>query len=342
MRNSKAVCPTAFAGAAKIDIFDPRRILADSLHMLYLQDPAPRSQPRLLTMTDTSPSPQAAALPWKRPQLLAVRTKMAAGEPGDLGVYSFRFLPQKTFQSLSTPQTTSRLRQWSMLGRIEAQAFGFDQTFQTYRKDDFVMAFFKDPNVIPNLKLLSESSGEWLTLGTEVKKVEAINIPCTQLSMSFFNRLYDEAIVRDNGYIVKCLDSFCDPFLISDELRKVLLVEDSEKYEVFSQPDREEFLFCLFKHLCLGGALCQYEDVINPYLETTKLIYKDLVSVRKNPQTKKIQITSSIFKVTAYDSVGVCYPSAKSHEQTFSYFIVDPIKRHVHVLYHCYGVGEVS
>ncbi|OWK17864.1 hypothetical protein Celaphus_00008849, partial [Cervus elaphus hippelaphus] len=137
-------------------------------------------------------------------------------------------------------------------------------------------AFFKDPNVIPNLKLLSESSGEWITLGTEVKKIEAINVPCTQLSMSFFNRLYDEAIVRENGYIVKCLDCFCDPFLISDELRKVLLVEDSEKYEVFSQPDREEFLFCLFKHLCLGGALCQYEDVISPYLETTKLIYKDL------------------------------------------------------------------
>ncbi|XP_020918364.1 uncharacterized protein C11orf70 homolog isoform X5 [Sus scrofa] len=145
---------------------------------------------------------------------------MAAGEPGDLGGYYFRFLPQKTFQSLSTPETTSRLRQWSMLGRIKVQAFGFDQTFQAYRKDDFVMAFFKDPNVIPNLKLLSDSSGQWITLGTEVKKIEAINVPCTQLSMSFFNRLYDEDIVRDNGHIVKCLDSFCDPFLISDELRK--------------------------------------------------------------------------------------------------------------------------
>ncbi|XP_070329772.1 cilia- and flagella-associated protein 300 isoform X1 [Odocoileus virginianus] len=220
---------------------------------------------------------------------------MAAGEPGDLGVYSFRFLPQKTFQSLSTPQTTSRLRQWSMLGRIEAQAFGFDQTFQTYRKDDFIMAFFKDPNVIPNLKLLSESSGEWITLGTEVKKIEAINVPCTQLSMSFFNRLYDEAIVRDNGYIVKCLDSFCDPFLISDELRKVLLVEDSEKYEVFSQPDREEFLFCLFKHLCLGGALCQYEDVISPYLETTKLIYKDLVRILLVCATLQQRVTNRHF-----------------------------------------------
>nr|XP_021552268.1 uncharacterized protein C11orf70 homolog [Neomonachus schauinslandi] len=203
-------------------------------------------------------------------------------------------------------------------------------------------AFFKDPNVIPNLKLLSDSSGQWTTLGTEVKKIEAINVPCTQLSMSFFNRLHDEDIVRDNGHIVKCLDSFCDPFPISDELRKMLLVEDSEKYEVFSQPDREEFLFCLFKHLCLGGALCQYEDVLHPYLETTKLLYKDLVSVRKNPQTKKIQITSSVFKVTAYDGAGVCYPSTESHEQTFSYFIVDPIKRHVHVLYHSYGVGEMS
>ncbi|XP_064348917.1 cilia- and flagella-associated protein 300 isoform X3 [Camelus dromedarius] len=179
-----------------------------------------------------------------------------------------------------------------MLGRIKAQAFGFDQTFQAYRKDDFVMAFFKDPNVIPNLKLLSESSGQWITLGTEVKKIEAINVPCTQLSMSFFDRLYDEDIVRDNGHIVKCLDSFCDPFLISDELRKVLLAEDSEKYEVFSQPDREEFLFCLFKHLCLGGALCQYEDVLDPYLETTKLIYKDLVRTLRVCATRQLRVTS--------------------------------------------------
>ncbi|XP_006834013.1 PREDICTED: uncharacterized protein C11orf70 homolog [Chrysochloris asiatica] len=210
------------------------------------------------------------------------------------------------------------------------------KVWERYKRD-----FFKDSNVLSNLKLLSDSSEQWITLGTEVKKVEAINVPCTQLSMSFFNPLYDENIVRDSGHIVKCLDYFCDPFLISDELRKVLLLEDSEKYEVFSQLDREEFLFCLFKHLCLGGSLCQYEDVVNPYLETAKLIYKDLVSVRKNPQTKKIEITSSVYKVTAYDSAGMCYPSTKSHEQTFSYFVVDPIKRHVHVLYHCYGVGEM-
>ncbi|XP_028746809.1 cilia- and flagella-associated protein 300 [Peromyscus leucopus] len=267
---------------------------------------------------------------------------MAAGEPGCLGGFYFRFLPQRTFPSLSSREITSRLRQWSMLGRIQAQAFSFDQTFQPYQKDDFVMAFFKDPNVIPNLQLLSDSSGQWTTLGTEVKNIEAINVPCTQLSMSFFQRLYDENIVRESGHIVKCLDSFCDPFLISDELRKVLLIEDSEKYEVFSPLERDEFLFRLFKHLCLGGSLCQHEDMLKPYLETAKLIYKDLVSVRKHPRTKEIQITSSVFKVKAYDSAGVCYPAAKEHEQTFSYFIVDPIKRHVNVLYHCYGMGEMA
>lgn len=42
----------------------------------------------------------------------AAETTMAEGEPGDLGGYYFRYLPQKTFQSLSTKETTSRLRQW--------------------------------------------------------------------------------------------------------------------------------------------------------------------------------------------------------------------------------------
>lgn len=79
--------------------------------------------------------------------------------------------------------------------------------------------------IIKSTKLIFIS----LYSGTEVKKIEAINVPCTQLSMSFFNPLYDEDIVRENGHIVKCLDSFCDPFLISDELRKV-----STEFKIFT------------------------------------------------------------------------------------------------------------
>ncbi|NXT63620.1 CF300 protein, partial [Chaetops frenatus] len=164
----------------------------------------------------------------------------------------------------------------SMQGRITAQAFSFDQEFKPYQKDEFLMAFFNDESVNSSLKLLS-ASGQWTTLGSKVTKIEATVVPCTQISMSFFDRLYSEGILRETGTIVKCYDDYYDDILISDELRKVLLLEDSDHYDLFTQLDREEFIFCLFKHFCIGGTLCQFEDIVDPYLETTKAFYKDLV-----------------------------------------------------------------
>ncbi|XP_064297382.1 cilia- and flagella-associated protein 300 [Phalacrocorax carbo] len=261
---------------------------------------------------------------------------MSAGHRGSAAGFAFRSLPQKVFSCLQDRDIGDRLLKWSMQGRITAQAFGFDQQFKPYQKDEFVMAFFNDQNVNSSLKLLS-ASGQWTTLGSKVTKIEATVVPCTQISMSFFDRLYTEGVVRETGDIVKCFDDYYDDILISDELRKVLLLEDSDHYDLFSQSDRKEFLFCLFKHLCIGGTLCQFEDVVGPYLETTKALYKDLVSVQKNPETKEICIISTVFRVAAYDDNGLCYPSSKSHEQTFAYLIVDPCKRHVHALYHCFG-----
>ncbi|NXI67429.1 CF300 protein, partial [Anseranas semipalmata] len=263
---------------------------------------------------------------------------MSAGERRGAAGFEFRPLPQKAFPCLQDRDIRDRLLKWCMQGRITAQAFSFDQQFKPYQKDEFVMAFFNDQNVNSNLKLLS-ASGQWTTLGSKVTKIEATVVPCTQISMSFFDRLYSEGLVRETGDIVKCYDEYYDDIPISDELRKVLLLEDSDHYDLFSQSDRKEFLFCLFKHLCIGGTLCQFEDKLGPYLETTKALYKDLVRqvVQKNPDTKEISITSTVFRVSAYDDAGLCYPSSRSHEQTFAYLIVDPCKRHVHALYHCFG-----
>ncbi|KAM5181090.1 cilia- and flagella-associated protein 300 [Mantella aurantiaca] len=259
---------------------------------------------------------------------------MSQGE----AMFTFHPLPNRTFSFLERRDTRELLTKWSMNGRLTAQVFSYDQYFQPYQKDDFVLAFFQDPNVISHLKVLS-GSGQWTTLGNRVEKVVVKEIPCTQLSMSLFDRLSARNIVRESGYISKCLDEYVDDFIISDELRKVLLVEDSDKFDIFSSSDREQFLFLLFKHLCLGGAVCQFEDVIDPYLDTTKSMYKELLSVQKDPETKQINILSSVFKLLAYDEHGICYPSTQPHEQTFAYLIVDPLKRHVTVLYHCFGGG---
>lgn len=160
-------------------------------------------------------------------------------------------------------------------------------------------------------------------------------VSCSVTSMDFFDRLQEQGIVRESGNIRKCFDEFYEDFVISDELRKVLLLEEAETFPIFTDADRNEFIFLIFKHLCLGGQVCQYEDDINPYLETTKTIYKDLISVHKDPTTKKLQVGSVVLKVSAQDENGSqVYPSHTPHDQSFAYMCISPLKRHVYVWTH--------
>ena len=85
--------------------------------------------------------------------------------------------------------------------------------------------------------------------------VEAV--PCTILNMGFFDRLTTGQIVRESGSIRKCFDEVCDDFVVSDELRKLLLVEDSDNYCLYNEEEREELLFKILKHLALGGPVNQ-------------------------------------------------------------------------------------
>ncbi|XP_033638005.1 cilia- and flagella-associated protein 300-like isoform X1 [Asterias rubens] len=253
----------------------------------------------------------------------------------------FTFFPfeEKTCKTLNSKDVQELLMKWSMKGRITVQYFSYDSLFQSYQKDDFALLFLQCPTVISSLSVLSESN-TWCPVGFEAAKIEVKPVQCSITSMTFFDRLFNEGIVRENGSIVKCLDEFYEDFQISDELRKVLLVEDSDLYDIFSEDDRSEFVFILLKHLCLGGAVCQYEDDIKPYLDTVKSLYKELISVQKDSKTQELSVTSLVYRLQAWDKDGYqYYPCDKEHEQNFAYLIVDPIKRHVAVLYHQFGGG---
>lgn len=78
----------------------------------------------------------------------------------------------------------------------------------------------------------------------------------------------------------------------------MLLDEDSENYDLFSVAEKDEFLYRLFSHFCLGGSVCQYEDTVEPYVSITKGVYKDLLSVNKDPQGG-LYIASHVFKIKA-------------------------------------------
>ncbi|BFZ00484.1 hypothetical protein BsWGS_03523 [Bradybaena similaris] len=253
-------------------------------------------------------------------------------------VAKFSFLPlNKSFNSLQDKDYKEYFLKWSMKDRLKAQIFTFDQGFQAYEKDKFAFDFFRDPNVVSKLETVT-GKGQTAILGTKVKKVVASHVPCTILSMAFFDKIMDGNIASESGDIRKCFDEFKDEFAISDNLRQMLLNEDSDVYCEFTERERDEFLFLLFSHMCLGGQLCQFEDNVNPYLDVTKAVYKDLISVQKNPETKVLSIISHVFKVCCYDDNDeVCFPSQKKQIQDFSYLIVDPLKRTVICFYHTFG-----
>ncbi|KAJ3033366.1 hypothetical protein HDV00_006474 [Rhizophlyctis rosea] len=210
--------------------------------------------------------------------------------------------------------------------------FTYDKPVPEYDMDTFLLDFFNDPNVNPHLRVLG-TMDRWGTMG-KVTSIQKEKTAHTVTSLSFFDKLTERTdILRPDTTILKCLDTYHSSFLIADELRKCLLMPEEPVYDAFSSSDREEFIFHVFKALCLGGRLCQYEDEIGPYLEATKLLYKDLVSVTKNPTTQKLQVASHVYQIkNAATSVSPLFPI--DHPQNFMYISVDPVRRYVNVWYH--------
>jgi len=78
-------------------------------------------------------------------------------------------------------------------------------------------------------------------------------------------------------------------------------MEESESYLAFTEAERKEFIFHIFMRLAIGGGMCQYEDLIEPYLNATKLFYKDLVSVTKDSETKQLSINTCVLEIRDID-----------------------------------------
>lgn len=67
------------------------------------------------------------------------------------------------------------------------------------------------------------SNSKMSSSGVKAETVTATLIPCTVMSMAFFDKLYErDQIVRQSGHIKKCLDEFFGDFVASDELRQVI------------------------------------------------------------------------------------------------------------------------
>ncbi|XP_029633935.1 cilia- and flagella-associated protein 300-like isoform X2 [Octopus sinensis] len=254
---------------------------------------------------------------------------------GEITCFTFRHVPGKTFSFTENKDNCDFLMKWGMKDTLKIQLFSFDQAFQSYQYKTLINSFFNNPTIISNLEICSANG--WSRLGQKASKVDIEIVPCTLLSMEFFDRLKENGVIYESGRLYKCFDEYYENFAISDELRKMLLLEESDNYNLYSPSEKEEFLFCLLKHLCLGGKVCQFEDDFGPYEDMVKKLYKELVCAQKVPDSQQPRIVSSVYKVTAYDEDDtMIYPSDAAHIQTFAYLVVDPLKHYITVLYHCF------
>ena len=144
--------------------------------------------------------------------------------------------------------------------------------------------------------------------------------------MSFFDVLLENQITVESGYIRKEMDEWLEGMQLGDRLRYALAFEESEYYEVFTEEMRKELLFKIFKHLALGGGICQFEDEVTPYFSATQRLYKDLVSVYKDGESGQIKISSHAFQILDLEH--------DDHEQSWFYVVIDPAHWHVNVWYH--------
>ncbi|KAJ2997158.1 hypothetical protein HDV02_005837 [Globomyces sp. JEL0801] len=179
------------------------------------------------------------------------------------------------------------------------------------------------------------STDRWGTLGrvTEVSKQTTSH---TITSLNFFDRLKG-TIVRPNGQIIKCLDEYFGNFLIGDELRKCLLMNDFQHFNLFTQTDREEFIFHIFKAICLGGLRRRFGTI---FINNKKIVQGlNLVRHRKlrrsvaKDKSGVLKVSSYVYKVTGVESsVSPLFPL--DHPQNFCYVTIDANRRHLNLLYH--------
>ena len=253
---------------------------------------------------------------------------------GDKKKLTFKSIQGKEISVFTAPSCQELFQKWGM-NHMNMQLYSYSNYFEIQEKEDFVKAFFKDSSVQSTLKSFS-SLNTLIPIGNlNIKYALVTAVPTNITNMSFFDRLYTSSLVRECGSITKCFDEMVGDILVSDELRKMLLSDESNYADLYSAKEQSEFIYCLFKHIVLGGYCCQYEDNIKNYIDITKLLYKDLLYVRKDAKTSALIVETIVLKVQLYNLTDdYVFPGKLDNEQNFCYMIINPEKRNLLVWHH--------
>ena len=74
----------------------------------------------------------------------------------------------------------------------------------------------------------------------------------------------------------------------------MLLLEEAETYPIFSDADRTEFIFLIFKHICLGGQVCQVSPRFIQKIDILGFFFQD-----KSQKKATYSLHAAMYKKTS-------------------------------------------
>jgi hypothetical protein len=131
------------------------------------------------------------------------------------------------------------------------------------------------------------------------------------------------------------VDEEFDGFGTSDSLRELLANPESHNAYIFPEESRRELLFQLFQLLVLGGGtLCQPDHNMQRYLQLTKGLYKDVLTVYRNERTGCVETSALVALVTAVSGLQLFQQDSPYN---FCAVVVDPTTKTVSCIHRAFA-----
>ncbi|KAJ1456540.1 hypothetical protein M885DRAFT_517317 [Pelagophyceae sp. CCMP2097] len=217
------------------------------------------------------------------------------------------------------------------LGDLKVARFRYSGPFSDELAPGLVEELLADAGV------LADVGAHCAVSSPELHKVVALKT--TEVSMKLFDGLRGP-VVGEAGGVRQCLEKNVGGRPADDDLRKYVLrayaadaeadlglaaKEDDLDFDdetpleaAIGASDRRQLLYRLFALLNVGGAVCQHDLQIEPYLQTAKAMYRDLVTVYRKTADGEVAVSTRAFQ--RYD-VGV-HPRAQ-----FCFVLLEPAPR---------------
>lgn len=186
-----------------------------------------------------------------------------------------------SMEFLNSHQMKEKLLQWNLDSTLSIHQFKFSGYFNRNNLNEFhliIEEFLRDNEVtkVLNLPTLPET------------KLINEYIICEELYTNVMNahefihqRLEDADVISSSGNIRGCYEEQYEGIIVGDLLREMLLNHDSQNTDIFPQKDKRELLFQLFRLFAIGGSMNQPDPTISQYLEMSKSLYKNILTIYK-------------------------------------------------------------